>query len=701
MLYDKLWDKFIDLPKGIQKKVTEFQRKFRENSKSSGIHLEPISTFKDKSLRSARIDQTYRAIIKAPESGDIYYLLWVDHHDKAYDWATNKVFEWNNETQSMQMFTAPEVIKEKEADLIEKQRDDNFFNKFSEDQLLKIGVPEVLLPSISKIDTLDELDELEQYIPSEVFENLFYLLDGANINQLILEVEEGKVKDAELGSQVGSINNQRSFIELTDDSLFNEILEGSLKKWKYYLHPSQRKLVAGHFKGSVKVSGGAGTGKTVAALHRLKWLSDNTPKTGKILFTTYTKALTENLQHLVSGLEIDTSNVTITNIDELLSKLIQDYNVLDEGYKVFEYSSVKKSIDIWEEIVSSELTSYSPEFLEKEFKDVILYNNVKSLQEYLRTSRKGRGKPISRRQRTEIWYFIESFNEIRGEKSLYYRDELYNILTNHFKSNDIRIFDHCLVDELQDFSNIELRFVRNLVAEKPNDLFMVGDPMQGIYDRKITFSKVGINVRGKRSKRLRINYRTTEEIKKLALSIIKDCHYDNFDGEEEEKAGYISLFHGMEPTYEVFKTKDNEVENVISHINMLMDVEENGSQKYNYSDIAICARTKNALKDFRNHLHKEDIPYTEKDSDKKNNDKSVSLLTFHKVKGLEFKHVILVDVNSRSLPKLPFDFDTYDKDGKENHLRKEKSLIYVAITRAIENVKITGVGNETDVIKIG
>jgi len=112
LFYDKFFESLILLPKGTQKKVIDFQKKFRENSKSAGIHLEPISTFKDKSLRSARIDQTYRAIIKIPESGDIFYLLWVAHHDDAYQWATNKVFQWNDATQSMQMFTAPEKTLE-------------------------------------------------------------------------------------------------------------------------------------------------------------------------------------------------------------------------------------------------------------------------------------------------------------------------------------------------------------------------------------------------------------------------------------------------------------------------------------------------------------------------------------------------------------------------------------------------------------
>src|SRR5690606_23468454 len=137
-----------------------------------------------------------------------------------------------------------------------------------------------------------------------------------------------------------------------------------------------------------------------------------------------------------------------------------------------------------------------------------------------------------------------------------------------------------------DFSNVELRVVRALVPEKPNDLFFVGDPMQKIYDRKINFSKIGINVRGKRSRRLRINYRTTEEIKKLALSVVQDCHYDNFDGEVESKAGYLSLYHGSKPTYQLFKTKNEEVDFVLETISNL------SSQNYTYNDIAICCRTK-------------------------------------------------------------------------------------------------------------
>ena len=692
LFYDKFFDSLINLPKGIQKKVIDFQKKFRENSKSSGIHLEPISTFKDKTLRSARIDDTYRAIIKVPDTGDIYYLLWVDHHDKAYEWATSEVFQWNDATQSMQMFTAPEVTAEHQK-ITTSETVESFFSKFGHDKLLQVGVPEILIPSISKINTLDDLEKAEKFIPTDVFENLFYLLDGADIDNLIFEIEEGKVKEAELEAKVSSINNQRSFIELTDDNLFNEVLSGSLNKWKYYLHPSQRKLVNGRFNGSVKVTGGAGTGKTVAALHRLKVLAEFKKTDEKILFTTYTKALTENLTVLIEGMNFSINGITVVNIDKLVRDLAIKYNIAGEEYKIFEFDSVMNPSEIWDEIISTELTKYSPEFLEAEYKDVMLYNNVLTLEDYIKTSRKGRGKPLSRRQRAEIWDYVEKFKTYKAEKSLFYKDEIFNLLCAYLKENNITPFDYCIVDELQDFSNVELRLVRCLVNEKPNDLFMVGDPMQKIYERNINFSNIGINVRGNKSKRLRINYRTTEEIKRLALSIIQDCHYDNFDGEEETKAGYISLFHGIKPSYNVFKSQNEEIEYII---NKIKELEQNG---YNYGDIAVCARTKDTVKDYRNVLHKNGIPYTDT-VNKNNNSGFVSLLTFHSCKGLEFKIVFLVDVNDRTLPKLPYNFNEMDEEWQENYLKSEKSLFYVAVSRAIENVLISGVGKKSGIINL-
>jgi len=696
LFYDKFFDSLIELPKGIQKKVIDFQKKFRKNSKSAAIHLEPIQGFKDKSLRSARIDQTYRAIIKVPKIGETYYLLWVDHHDKAYEWATNKVFQWNENTQSMQVFIAPEILEDKNLSVLEpSQNNTGLFFEYQDSELVKIGVPGVLLPSIRGIQNLNDLEKIEKFIPQDTFENLFYLTDGASIEQLIFEIEEGKTDAISEEEQIRSVNNQRSFIELTDDDMFNEILEGNLKKWKYYLHPSQKKLVTDSFTGTVKVSGGAGTGKTVAALHRMKYLAENKSHNEKILFTTFTKALTANLKKLAIDLEVNLDGVTISNIDALTFDLVKDFALIPNQYKVFGLQSIKTPEEVWEEVLDIELTPYDIDFLMKEFEDIVLYHDIKNLNEYLKVPRIGRGKALSRTQRKEIWILIEKYQKIKSQHHFYHKEELYNLLVNFLIQHDAKVFDYVLVDELQDFSNVELRIIRALVEEKPNDLFLVGDPLQKIYNKRINFSQAGIKVRGKRSKRLRINYRTTEEIKKLAISIINEEHFDDFNGQEEEKGGYVSLFHGNKPQYYIFHSKDQEVDYIIKEVNSLL---ENG---YKEDEIAITSRTKNGLKEFKTTLHRLNIPYSEYEGGNKlGHQNGVNLLTFHNIKGLEFKQVFLVDVNNRTCPKNFEAFDLYSEAEKADYLKHEKSLLYVSVSRAIQRVELTGIGKKTNLVKI-
>jgi mRNA-degrading endonuclease RelE of RelBE toxin-antitoxin system len=694
LYYDKFLESLIKLPQGTQKKVLDFQKKFKKDSKSSGIHLEPISTFKDPSLRSARIDQTYRAILKSFNNGNIYYLMWVDHHDKAYQWASNKVFDWNENTQTVQVFTDPDTTPPPNFRSTNTSEVEGKFSDYSDKELIKLGVPQVLMPAIRNVKNDEDFLELEGYLPEGIYENLFDLLTGGDIEKLISEVEEGKVKDEALEAQMESINNQRNFIELTDDQLLNEVLTGSLEKWKIFLHPEQRKLVNKDYSGSVKVTGGAGTGKTVAAIHRLKFLVEKNP--GKeILFTTYTKALTENLIKAAESLKVDLSNVKIANVDAIAFELAQKFKIIPQDSKILEFNSKESAEDLWNMLIDDNLISYDVNFLEAEFSDVILNNNVANLREYLRTSRTGRGKPILRRQRKELWDVFEKYNNLRRGKNYLYKAELFNRVSNYFNENEIRPYEFCIVDELQDFSSVELRLIRSFVEKKRNDLFIVGDPLQKIYDRKLNFTKAGINIRGKKSQRLKVNYRTTEEIKLLAISIVQNCHYDNFEGEEEAKTGYISLRHGARPEYSVFKSKDQEIEYVIEKVKDLIN------QGYDYSDIVVSSRIKKEYRYFKNNLHQSNIPYYEYERGNLVGDpKGIALMSFHNLKGLEFKHVILVDVNDRNCPYLPHGFETFDETEEESLIRNERSLLYVAISRAVHNVIITGTGRRSEIIKV-
>lgn len=686
-IYDKFWDAFLKINKGTQSKVTDFISKFRNSSKSAAINLESISTFKDQSLRTARIDQKYRAILKEVKADDLYLLVWVDNHDEAMEWAKNKRIDWNEQTQAYQVFSLDEGI-EQEGDRKE-DIPDLFMNKYRDKELIELGVPEVLVPSVLKVNDFDDLDKLESYLPEDVFENLFYLLDGAHIDNLITSIREGLDEE----SSINSKNNARSFIELTDDEMLNEALQGSLQKWKYYLHPSQAAYVYGKFKGAIKLSGGAGTGKTVAALHRLKFLAAQKTDHEPILFTTFTKELTENLRSLALGLNINESAFHIENIDSLAFKLAQKYNLLPSSAKVFGLSTAIKPIDVWEEVLMEELSTFDSEFLLKEFEEVILDQNIQGKAQYLKASRIGRRKPIGRRQRLEIWGLIEKFGDKKKNANLYYKEEVYNLLSKHLHKIENSEYSHVIVDELQDFSNAELKFIRSLVKEKENDLFLVGDPMQNIYKKRINFSKCGINIRGKRSSRLRINYRTTEEIKNLAISVIKDESFDDFDGNVEEKAGYLSLFHGEQPQYSSFQSKQEELDTVLNEIKTIIE------QGFHYNDIAIAARFRDSVNDFRNYLHQNRMPYATKFLLNKDNE-GIRLTTFHGLKGLEFKHVFLVDVNDRTLPFKHRYFHDLSEEEKRQEIKSEKSLFYVACSRAIQRLTITGVGRKSDLIKL-
>lgn len=691
-IHDKCLEKLFELPKSTSKKVLEFQKKFRDNSKSAAIHLEPINAFKDQSLRTARIDQKYRAIIRVPQTGDSYYMLWVDNHDEAMDWAKNKVFEWNELTQTAQIFTSPEILEQ----IVEKKPlPSGLFGSYSPDDLMKLGVPESLIPLVNGINDLIGLEAAEKHLPADVFENLFYLTDGVNIQQLILEINEGKAKSSNIDEQLNSVNNKRFFVEV-NDALMDDIINGDLSKWQIFLHPTQRILVEATFNGSVKITGGAGTGKTVVALHRLKYLGDQKTSSDsrKILFTTFTNALTSNLDNLARKLQVDLSKTVITNIDSLVKDLAIESKLISKATRILDMFNSKTSQEVWEEVLESNLTEFDARFLQGEHQNVILFNNLKDLQSYLTTSRIGRGKPLTRKQKMEIWSLVEKYNFTKKSNNLVDRSELFNMVTDQFKSVKVKPFRNLIADEIQDLSNVELRFLRSLVEEKDNDLFLVGDPYQKIYSKKINFSAAGISIRGNRSKRLRINYRTSEEIRRLAITTVKGLNYDDFDGQVEDLKGYLSLFHGEKPTYDIYKTKSEEIESVVAQINELQGM------GLKYCDIAIGFRTKEALKEVKTTLHNLKIPYNDNTTSVVNSSEGVVLSTFHGLKGLEFKVVILSDINNRTCPLLFAGFNELEEQEKKDYINSEKSLVYVAMTRAIKLLRMTGTGIKSELIKV-
>jgi hypothetical protein len=690
-LADTCYEPLFALPKKIQTKVVNFQKKFRECTTANGMHLEPIAQFNDSSMRTARIDDNYRAVIGLID--DNAYLLYVGTHENAYNWGIRKKLVWNDHTHACQLVTMQQTTEMVVNTECSESPVSYPFADISNEKWLKIGIPEELIERVKLVVSLDDLESLEEYLPADAFEYIYNLLDGESIDDIIAEIEEGQAKDNE--DLLLSNNNKRRFVELTDDDALQRILDNDMDKWQLFLHPSQQKLVDADYNGTMKVSGGAGTGKTVAALHRLKNLATNSG--ANILFTTYTRTLKENLEELVTKMGINRSRCTLSNIDQVLVEIVNKYNVKD-GYRILDYSGDEESLKLWREVLETEVTEFDERFLYDEYIDVIVYFGNMDVGSYMMQQRVGRTKALSRKQRMEVWKLVEKYIALKQQRKVVDRLELFNEAAKYLNENNIRPFTNVIADEFQDFSNPELKFLRALVAEGRNDLFLTGDPMQRIYSgRKINFAAAGINVRGVRSRRLKINYRTTEPIKKVAVSVIKGLRFDDMDGGTEPMNGYVSLIRGGEkPIYKIVNNAADEVSQVVDWISECLH------NNIAANDICIAAPNIGLMKDMQSYLHTNGIAYKVLKGTSKHGDSSgISLCTLHSLKGLEFKVIILIGINERNVPSKVtegYPFIGMDALDKKEFLSSKRSLLYVAITRARQLVFIVGYGQPSGLL---
>lgn len=255
---------FAAIPKKQQGKVLEFITKFRANPLAPGINYEKVSTFRDQSLRSVRIDQSYRGIVKKPESGNVFMLLWVDNHDKAYRWAENKICNIHPETGSLQIFDVEDVreAQSQMAGSSKQEEKKHLYAGIRDRQLLKLGVPDALLPLVRSIKTEEQLDSVSKKLPQEAYEALFFLAAGYSLEEVFLEMDKSeaprKVDPSDFESALSKPDTKRRFFIAEDDLELARILNAPLEKWRVFLHPSQRKLVENDWKGPVRVWGGGG-----------------------------------------------------------------------------------------------------------------------------------------------------------------------------------------------------------------------------------------------------------------------------------------------------------------------------------------------------------------------------------------------------------------------------------------------------------
>ncbi|MCG3193080.1 MAG: ATP-dependent DNA helicase Rep [Thermoanaerobaculia bacterium] len=647
-------------------RVFDFMTKYQQNAAHPSLSLERISNA-DKSLWSARITQGLRAILV--KDGDQSIFLYASHHDDAYTWAERRRFENHPVTGAVQVVEVASAVRE-EVDWQTSPGKPSLFATRKDEYLSSLGVPLDWLPLLHEVQTEEQLLSIIDRLPEEVAERLLRLASGELVAPPA-PVSPGAPLSA-------NPDNLRRFRVIESEAELQEVLSKPLSAWLHFLHPSQRDLVTATFKGPVKVTGGAGTGKTVVALHRARHLA----KPGKkVLLTSFVGTLCRNFERsldiLCSGDErkrITAATVTSVALDLLKTNDSKLIFADEQGEK----AELKVCASFAEEYGDVK-------FLWTEWRKVISPQGITTWAEYRDAQRTGRGKPLTVAARKKIWQAFAEVIERLETKKRFPEFLAAKKATLALEAGTlVSPFDAVLVDEVQDLTPVALRLIAALGKKTPENLLVVGDAGQRIYPRGFSLRALGIDVRG-RSRILKFNYRTTKQIQAAAEAVLSG-DVDDLDGETETRKDVQSILSGPVPVLSGFETPREQDAFIVSEIERL---KANGFQ---LSEIAVFARTNDLARSIQNALHKAGIESGLIDRSTDGTETGVQIGTMHRAKGLEFKAVIISNCQEGCLPSPAALKEADSPAEREILLALERQLLYVSLTRARDEAIVTWCG---------
>jgi superfamily I DNA/RNA helicase len=663
------------LPAAVQGRVLKWAIRFQTDPTASGFNYERIRGARDPHLKSVRIDGDWRGIVFEPPRSDLYILLYVDHHDEAYRWAVNRKLAIHPVTGAMQVVLLKEVSAPPEPAETPLRREpdemighQSLFAGLSDTDLLSLGTPADLLPKVRQITSEAQLDAVQSVLPIEAYEGLFLVAAGDTVSQVLSAREtqvDRPIDTEDFASSVETAESQSRFVVVDNDEALTAIMNAPLTQWRVFLHPMQKKLAIGDRSGPVRVLGGAGTGKTVLAMHRAKWLAEHaTPEGKKVLVTTFTRNLAIDLEANLNTLcsrEI-MSRIEVRNLDAWVLRFLRS--------KRYEQSIVygrqNEAAECWSRALALKDASLGldDEFYAAELEQVVLAQGVATLDAYRAARRVGRGVMLNRAKRDAVWPVFEEYRAQLASHRLKEVDDAYRDAAQLIAKDGHYPYSGIVVDETQDFGPQALRLLRALMEPGKNDLFFVGDGHQRIYHRnKAAMSRSGIDIRG-RARKLYINYRTTDEIRRQAVALLEGVEVDDLDEGSDDNLRYKSLSHGPNPLVESCVSREDlvaRVQAILSDWGVVPDAVDLGTT-------CIMAESRRARDQLMSAMRAAGYAMESIEADRRVTTEANYLLfaTMHRAKGLEFQNVIVTSTTV----------------GRGDRGEVAPQLIYVALTRA-------------------
>lgn len=707
---DTFTDSLAKLTGEEQKAVKTTAFDMQMNPANPGMSFHKLDNARDKHFWSVRVNRDLRLIVH--RTSDSLLLCYVDHHDKAYAWAERRKLEVHPKTGAAQLVEVVERIEKITVPRYtyepapERMRP-ALFDHVADGDLLACGVPVDWLPKVRLVGE-DGLLELTEHLPQEASEALLELATGgslsdaqAHIQHLAHDARADSVSDNMMSflvsedtriadQQSGEPPSNASFEHPDAKRRFRTIhhieeLERAFAfpwdKWTIFLHPAQSEWVEKDFNGPARVSGSAGTGKTVVALHRAVHLAREYPE-ARILLSTFSDTLADALQVKLRRLISDSPR---------LGERIEVHAMDAVGQRLYEAQFGPAKLATREDVrelllaVSSDHPEhgFSETFLLSEWEEVVDAWQLTSWEAYRDVQRLGRKTRLPEARRAVLWKLFESLRAKLDEQGWHTHASMFARLTNALSERRHPPYDFAVIDEAQDVNVAQLRFLSALGGDRPNALFFAGDLGQRIFQQPFSWVSQGVEIRG-RSRTLHINYRTSHQIRMQADRLLAP-EVSDVDGNVEQRKGTVSVFNGPQPEIRSYADAGKEASVVADWL------KDRSSEGVALHEIGVFVRSSEEIARAKSALDESGLGYQELEQRTRTKPNQVCLSTMHLAKGLEFRAVVVMACDDEVIPLQSRLESVADEADLEEVYNTERHLLYVACTRARDQLLVTGV----------
>jgi hypothetical protein len=678
LIADTFTDSLGRLTGDEQKLVKTTAFDLQLNPASPGLSFHKLDKAKDKDFWSVRVGSDLRLIVH--KTGASLLLCYVDHHDKAYTWAERRKLETHPKTGAAQFVEVRESIREVTVPkYIEVATPappkKKLFADLADDELLSYGVPPDWVTAAKAVNDDESLFALAEHLPNEAAEALLELAVGG----LPAKPQQSAVTPGDWVAAFAHPDAKRRFRVMTNVEELTRALDAPWEKWAVFLHPAQRQWVEKDYGGPARVSGSAGTGKTIVALHRAVFLARHNPD-ARVLLTTFSdtlaNALRAKLRRLIGNEPLLGERVEVASLDAIGRRL---FKPLAGNARFATRENIREFLKAAAAAVPAH--KFSGTFLLGEWSEVVDAQQLRTWESYRDAKRMGRKTRLPEKQRTVLWSIFESVWSRLAAAKLITISEMFARLTEAVAAGKMKPFTFTVVDESQDLSLAQLRFLAALGAKVPNGLFFAGDIGQRIFQQPFSWLAAGVDIRG-RARTLTVNYRTSHQIRTQADRLLATPLTDA-DGNAEDRDKTVSLFDGPAPMVRVCKSQDEETKAVAG---WLRGLRQHGLLPHEFG---VFIRSPAQLDRAIAAAVAADLPFKVLDEQVDGTSGHAAISTMHLAKGLEFRAVVVMACDDEVIPLQERVETVADEADLEEVYNTERHLLYVACTRARDHLLVT------------